>query len=135
MSERKQAHADRHEADTSQAGPQAAGLRDDSLDEAVECCLAEIDAALAETQSETERAAAEFEKIKGRLRERMQEANERIREAVTVREENAAYAEMGTAENDAEDELRLLQATYAHLGLDVGICCGEAYFYLPDGPR
>ena len=127
MSEHRQAARARSE-DTREPEAEAADLRDEKLDEAVECCLAEIDAVLDEAKSEEDKARAEYDEIVARFRGRNRDAVGRYNTAESYEVAAAAWRDAEKAELDAEDELRVLQAKYAHLGIDIGICCGEPYF-------
>lgn len=130
-SERKQATRTARTDDTDEA--QGADLRDPALDEEVECCLAEIDSVLEQARSEKDKAHAEFDEITTRYREAMAAAVRRYNEANGNEEEiSAAFRDEQQAEDALMDGMRLLEAQYAHLGLQVGFCCGEPRFYTDD---
>src|ERR1700680_2984420 len=77
-----------------------ADLRDDQLDEDVDCCLAGIDDLLEEQEKQQETACREFRLIKRRWD--------------TADNQDPAWNELF---RETEDELRIWQAKYAHLGL------------------
>jgi hypothetical protein len=79
-----------------------ADLRNDELDADVACCLAEIDDALDEaSESEEDRARREFSDILAR----------------------------NLGHEDLDQELRVWQAQYAHLGLYYGFSCCGAFIW------
>lgn len=80
--------------------------RNDELDADVACCLAEIDSALEQAESERDRALREFRELR-------------------ARDEGDEYV---------GEELCVWEARYAHLQLTIGYsCCLGLYVYDKDG--
>lgn len=82
--------------------------RDETLAEDAACCIAQIEAVLDDEQAKAEREFAGLAEKFGGLYDRDPE-------------------DWGTFDADKEackDEIRVWQAQYAHLGLEVGWCCG-----------
>jgi hypothetical protein len=121
MSESKQAQRRRRtDEQTPEQAP--ADQRNAELDEDVECCLAEIDAALEAAETERDRAVREFRE----LRERWEQAD-------ADRWDGEDVADAAAALDAVDEELRVWAAAYAHLQLQVRYsCCGTPFAYDTD---